>query len=130
MSKVLSWEDRQTRELEFVQKYVENGGNATEAAKAVGVSNNSASTVGHRLKTGSAMRLSPNNLHPFLVTPLRPSVILNFWRNRLNQNRYDWVLSKISWTEPDLNRSTGKRYTKCQSSQDGRTKNSTPNTNE
>ena len=50
MSKVLSWEDRQTRELEFVQKYVENGGNATEAAKAVGVSDNSASTVGHRLK--------------------------------------------------------------------------------
>ena len=31
MSKVLSWEDRQTRELEFVQKYVENGGNATDA---------------------------------------------------------------------------------------------------
>ena len=50
MSKVLSWEDRQTRELEFVQQYVENGGNATEAAKAVGVSDNSASTVGHRLK--------------------------------------------------------------------------------
>ena len=50
MSKVLSWEDRQSRELEFVQKYVENGGNATEAAKAVGVSDNSASTVGHRLK--------------------------------------------------------------------------------
>ena len=50
MSKALSWEDRQTRELEFVQKYVENGGNATEAAKAVGVSDNSASTVGHRLK--------------------------------------------------------------------------------
>ena len=50
MSKVLSWEDRQTRELEFVQKYVENGGNATEAAKAVGVSDTSASTVGHRFK--------------------------------------------------------------------------------
>ena len=50
MSKVLSWEDRQARELEFVQQYVENGGNATEAAKAVGVSKNSASTVGHRLK--------------------------------------------------------------------------------
>ena len=31
MSKVLSWEDRQTRGLEFVQQYVENGGNATEA---------------------------------------------------------------------------------------------------
>ena len=50
MSKVLSWEDRQARELEFVQQYVENGGNATEAAKAVGVSDTSASTVGHRLK--------------------------------------------------------------------------------
>ena len=36
--------------MEFVQQYVENGGNATEAAKAVGVSDNSASTVGHRLK--------------------------------------------------------------------------------
>ena len=76
------------------------------------------------------MKLKQSNLHPFLVTPLRPSVILNFWRNLLNQNRYDWGQLKTSWTGPDLNRSTGKRYTKCRSSQDGQTKNSTPNTNE
>ena len=50
MSKTVSWEDRQTRELEFVQQYIENGGNATQAARAVGVSKNSASTVGQRLK--------------------------------------------------------------------------------
>ena len=55
MSKVLSWEDRQTRELEFVQQYVENGANATEAAKAVGVSESSASTVGYRYGFRSAL---------------------------------------------------------------------------
>ena len=32
------------------------------------------------------MKSKQSNLHPFLVTPLRPSVILNFWRNRPNQN--------------------------------------------
>ena len=76
------------------------------------------------------MKSKRSNLHPFLVMPLRPSVISNNWRNLPDQNQYGWVQLKTSWTEPDLNRSISKRYTKCQSLQGGRTKNSTPNTNE
>ena len=56
MGKVLSIEDREDRDTEFIREFVNNGGNATLAAKAVGVSDTSASTVGHRLK----MRLLPN----------------------------------------------------------------------
>ena len=41
---------REDRDAEFIREYVNNGGNATLAAKAVGVSAASASTVGHRLK--------------------------------------------------------------------------------
>ena len=56
MGDVLSIEDREDRDTEFIREYVNNGGNATLAAKAVGVSVASASTVGHRLK----MRLLPD----------------------------------------------------------------------
>jgi len=38
------------RDAAFVRAFIDNGGNATEAAKQVGVSDGSASTVGHRLK--------------------------------------------------------------------------------
>ena len=41
---------REDRDADFICEYVNNGGNATLAAKAVGVSVASASTVGHRLK--------------------------------------------------------------------------------
>ena len=47
---------REDRDADFICEYVNNGGNATLAAKAVGVSVASASTVGHRLK----MRLLPD----------------------------------------------------------------------
>ena len=50
MAKMLSIEERQNRNTQFIQEYVENGGNATAAARAIGVSNVSASTVGYRLK--------------------------------------------------------------------------------
>ena len=56
MGEILSIEDREDRDAEFIREYVNNGGNATLAAKAVGVSAASASTVGHRLK----MRLLPD----------------------------------------------------------------------
>ena len=52
MGEILSIEDR---DAEFIREFVNNGGNATLAAKAIGVSDTSASTVGHRLK----MRLLP-----------------------------------------------------------------------
>ena len=51
MAKVLSREQRRDRDAEFTREYVDNGGNATAAARAIGISEASASTVGHRLKT-------------------------------------------------------------------------------
>jgi phage terminase small subunit len=51
MKEVTNIEDRKERDEEFVREYVDNGGNATQAAIAVGVSQTSAKTVGHRLKT-------------------------------------------------------------------------------
>ncbi len=50
MSNVMSIEERQDRDEEFVRYYVSNGGNSTQAAKSIGVSDSSASTTGHRMK--------------------------------------------------------------------------------
>ena len=38
------------RDSGFVDEFINNGGNATQAAKTVGVSDGSASTVGYRMK--------------------------------------------------------------------------------
>ena len=51
MKEVTNIEDRKERDEEFVREYVGNGGNATQAAIAVGASKASASTVGYRMKT-------------------------------------------------------------------------------
>ena len=50
MAKTLSIEERSARDIEFVRGYIENGGNATQAAITCGVPKASAGTVGHRLK--------------------------------------------------------------------------------
>ena len=50
MTKVSSIEERQVRDSEFIGEFINNGGNATQAAKTVGISEASASTVGYRLK--------------------------------------------------------------------------------
>ena len=50
MTNVLSIEERQVRDSDFIAEFIDNGGNATQAAKTVGVSEASASTVGHRVK--------------------------------------------------------------------------------
>ena len=50
MAKLLSIEERQDRDSDFIDEFINNGGNATQAAKTVGVSDGSASTVGHRMK--------------------------------------------------------------------------------
>ena len=50
MAKLLSIEERQDRDSEFIAEFINNGGNATQAAKTVGISDGSASTVGYRLK--------------------------------------------------------------------------------
>ena len=51
MNQIANIEERKERDADFVQEYVNNGGNATQAAIAVGVSQASASTVGYRLKS-------------------------------------------------------------------------------
>jgi phage terminase small subunit len=50
METAIKLEERKERDEDFVREYVDNGGNATQAAIAVGVSQTSASTVGYRLK--------------------------------------------------------------------------------
>ena len=50
MAKLLSIEERQDRDSDFIAEFINNGGNATQAAKTVGVSDGSANTVGYRLK--------------------------------------------------------------------------------
>ena len=51
MEAAIKLEERKERDEDFVSEYVNNGGNATQAAIAVGVSPASASTVGYRLKS-------------------------------------------------------------------------------
>ena len=51
MEAVIKLEERKERDEDFVREYVNNSGNATQAAIAVGVSQASASTVGYRLKS-------------------------------------------------------------------------------
>ena len=51
MEPAIKLEERKERDEDFVREYVNNGGNATQAAIAVGVSQASASTVGYRLKS-------------------------------------------------------------------------------
>ena len=46
----ISMEQRKDRDEDFVAEFVRNGGNATQAAISVGVSEASARTVGYRLK--------------------------------------------------------------------------------
>ena len=50
MANTHSFEQRQKRDEKFIRHYVELGGNATAAAKAIGVSVSSASTTGNRMK--------------------------------------------------------------------------------
>ena len=51
METAIKLEERKERDEDFVREYVNNGGNATQSAIAVGVSQASASTVVYRLKS-------------------------------------------------------------------------------
>ena len=51
MNLITNIDERKERDADFVREYVNNGGNATQAAIAVGASKASASTVGYRMKT-------------------------------------------------------------------------------
>jgi|TARA_B110000438_G_C15605610_1_gene559991 phage terminase small subunit len=51
MEAVIKLKERKERDEHFVREYVNNGGNTTQAAIAVDVSQASAGTVGYRLKS-------------------------------------------------------------------------------
>ena len=50
MANILNIEERHERDDDFVRYFVQLGGNATEAARKIGVTEASASTTGHRMK--------------------------------------------------------------------------------
>ena len=50
MANILNIEEREERDEDFVRYYVRNGGNCSAAARAIGVTESSASTTGHRMK--------------------------------------------------------------------------------
>jgi phage terminase small subunit len=77
MGQVHKLKDIEDRDESFVEEYVANGGNATQAAIVCGVSEASASTVGHRLKNrlGSEiereLRTSLNRLAPQAINRMK-----------------------------------------------------------
>ena len=50
MANILNIEERHERDEDFVRYFVQLGGNATEAARKIGITESSASTTGHRMK--------------------------------------------------------------------------------
>ena len=50
MANVMTLQEREERDEQFVREFVNNGGNATKAAKSCGVSGASASNTGYRMK--------------------------------------------------------------------------------
>ena len=84
---ILDLEKRQDRDEEFVKRYVELCGNATAAARAVGVSDVSASTVGYRMKNrlpkeiDKAQRDALKGYAPKAITQIQ-----NLAENAVNDN--------------------------------------------
>ena len=87
MGTILDLEKRQDRDEEFVKRYVELCGNATAAARAVGVSDVSASTVGYRMKNrltkeiDKAQREALKGYAPKAITQIQ-----NLAENAVNEN--------------------------------------------
>ncbi len=72
MENLVSIQDKQeqseNRDRIFVEEYVQNGGNATQAAIASGANEASASTVGYRLSDGYRVGLMMNRKPPLKAT--------------------------------------------------------------
>ena len=74
---VININTKEDRDTAFVEEYVLKCGNATQAAKAVGVSDASASTVGYRMKNrltkeiGKAQRKALKGYAPKAITQIQ-----------------------------------------------------------
>jgi len=116
MNQITNIEERKERDEEFVREYVDNGGNATQAAIAVGASKASASTVGYRLKTRLSREIDEEQkLQLEGYAPKAISQIQNLAENAESENvklkaNAD-LLDRAGWKPVDKTEITeGNRY--------------------
>ena len=116
MNQIANIEERKERDADFVQEYVDNGGNATQAAIAVGASKASASTVGYRLKTRLSREIDEEQkLQLEGYAPKAISQIQNLAENAESENvklkaNAD-LLDRAGWKPVDKTEITeGNRY--------------------
>ena len=83
MAKLLSIEERQDRDSDFIAEFINNGGNATQAAKTVGVSDGSASTVGYRLKNRLVDEIEVEQKEALKGYAPKASVSCRIWQKML-----------------------------------------------
>ena len=89
MEPAIKLEERKERDDDFVREYVNNGGNATQAAIAVGVSQASASTVGYRLKSRLTKEIDTEQKAQLRGYAPKQSTRFNHWRKKQNQRMSD-----------------------------------------
>jgi len=116
MNQIANIEERKERDADFVREYVDNGGNATQAAIAVGASKASASTVGYRLKTRLTKEIdAEQKLQLEGYAPKAISQIQNLAENAESENvklkaNAD-LLDRAGWKPVDKTEITeGNRY--------------------
>jgi len=116
MNQIANIEERKERDTDFVREYVDNGGNATQAAIAVGASKASASTVGYRLKTRLTKEIdAEQKLQLEGYAPKAISQIQNLAENAESENvklkaNAD-LLDRAGWKPVDKTEITeGNRY--------------------
>ncbi len=113
MKAAIKLEGRKERDEEFVREYVNNGGNATQAAIAVGVSPASASTVGYRLKSRLTKEIDTEQKAQLRgYAPKAISQIQNLAENAESENvklkaNAD-LLDRAGWKPVDKQEITGK----------------------
>lgn len=116
MNQVTNIDERKGRDEDFVREYVDNGGNATQAAIAVGASKASASTVGYRMKTRLTKEIdAEQKLQLEGYAPKAISQIQNLAENAESENvklkaNAD-LLDRAGWKPVDKTEITeGNRY--------------------
>ena len=116
MNQVTNIDERKGRDEDFVRHYVNNGGNATQAAIAVGASKASASTVGYRMKTRLTKEIdAEQKLQLEGYAPKAISQIQNLAENAESENvklkaNAD-LLDRAGWKPVDKTEITeGNRY--------------------
>lgn len=123
MNQVTNIDERKGRDEDFVRHYVNNGGNATQAAIAVGASKASASTVGYRMKTRLTKEIdAEQKLQLEGYAPKAISQIQNLAENAESENvklkaNAD-LLDRAGWKPVDKQEVTQKDMYEGMSSED------------